>query len=74
MRKAYPRKKSQGTKRMKEQGYLQSQLWLDAAEAQLLRDAADKVGKRLATYIRERAVHAALTEMGFSLDQWYRNR
>ena len=74
MRKAYTRTKSQGTKRMKEQGYLQSQLWLDAAEAQLLKDASEKAGKPLATYIRDRAVHAALTELNFSLDQWYRNR
>lgn len=67
-------KKKRGSGRMKEFGYKQIQCFLDAAEAQVVIDAAAKVGLKLATYVRDRAVNAALSELKLPLDEWRKKR
>lgn len=46
-------KKLRGSKRMKEQGYTQVSLWLDAKEKARMLSAARAKNKPLATWIRE---------------------
>lgn len=45
--------KRKGAMRMREMGYRQVQLWLDAKEAEAINKASRKDGKRLSTWIRE---------------------
>lgn len=45
--------------RMKEFGYKQVQVWLDASELALVQAAAEKDGRKLATWVRQQAVLAA---------------
>jgi hypothetical protein len=51
--------KTTGKTRMKELGCKVVEVWLDARELALVQAAADDEGKRLATYLREKAFHAA---------------
>jgi tRNA A37 N6-isopentenylltransferase MiaA len=53
------RTKKTGAARMQEFGYKQVQLWLDASELALVSEAAAKEGRKLATWIRQKAVLAA---------------
>ncbi len=53
------RKKQSGSARMVEFGYLQVQIWLDQSEAAMVKEAAAKDGRKLATWIRQIAVKAA---------------
>ena len=55
-------KKKKGAARMIEFGYKQCQVWFDKIEAEQVIFAAKKAGKKLATWVRERAVQAALNE------------
>jgi hypothetical protein len=61
-------KKKRGSSRMTEFGYKQVQCFFDAAEAQVIIDAAEKKGLKLATYVRTRAVQQALTDLKLPLD------
>lgn len=48
-----------GKARMKEQGYLLSEVWFDKAEMDIIRKHLDVTGKPLATFVRECAVATA---------------
>jgi hypothetical protein len=57
------RKKKRGAARMKEFGYRQVAVWLDAAELVDVGRAAKLNGAKLATYIRLAAVECARSEL-----------
>lgn len=48
-----------GATRMKQQGRKLVQVWLDAREVSLILGASRRAKKKLATWVREKAVHAA---------------
>lgn len=52
-------KKKKGSSRMLEFGYKQCQVWFDSQEAEIVIFAAQKAGKKLATWVRHAALAAA---------------
>lgn len=51
--------KKRGTQRMRENGMVRVEVWLDKNEHALIVQAADIIGRKLATFVREAAFGSA---------------